>query len=139
MNMHTRLDSLAPGAGDAQPVPSGGQTEPRLADRRAQKWAALQEAARALRTLSGTGATAPHGELRDLAGIALRADPWRQKLLDEAIEDLSAVMEAGLAALLALHARGGNAAAAALALCEEFDAAEAAVRALVPAEQGAAD
>jgi hypothetical protein len=41
-------------------------------------------------------------------------------------------MEPGLAALLAVSARGGNPAAAALALWQEFDAARAALLLLAP-------
>jgi hypothetical protein len=41
-------------------------------------------------------------------------------------------MEPGLAALLAVHARGVNPAAAALALWQEFHAARAALLALTP-------
>lgn len=132
MNMHTRLDSPMPGAGDMQLVPAHAPVERSNCGTLAPKWAALQEAAEAVRLLSGHSAMQPHPESRDLTDTMLHADPWRQELVREAIEDISAVMEAGLVALLAIHERGGNPAAAALALSEEFHAAEATVLALVP-------
>ncbi len=132
MNMHTRLDSPVPGAGDMQLVPAHVQVERGNCGTLALKWAALQEAAEAVRLLSGHSGMQPHPEASELADTMLHADLWRQELVREAVEDLSAVMEAGLVALLAIHERGGNPAAAALALSEEFLAAEAAVLALVP-------
>jgi hypothetical protein len=132
MNMHTRLDSPVPGAGDMQLVPAHVPVERCNCGTLALKWAALQEAAEAVRLLSGHSGIQPHPESRDLAETLLHADQWRQELVREAVEDLLAVMEAGLVALLAIHERGGNPAAAALALSEEFHAAEAAVLALVP-------
>ena len=130
--MHTRLDSPVPGAGDMQLVPAHVPVERGNCGTLALKWAALQEAAEAVRLLSGQTGMQPHPESRDLAETLLDADQWRQELVREAVEDLLAVMEAGLVALLAIHERGGNPAAAALALSEEFLAAEAAVLALVP-------
>ncbi|WP_374591224.1 hypothetical protein [Novosphingobium sp.] len=55
---------------------------------------------------------------------------WRYKLAEQGVEDLFAIMEAGLTALLALHERGQNPIAAALALSDEFDAARFALMVL---------
>lgn len=64
-------------------------------------------------------------QMRDIGG-------WRRDMSDQGIEDLAAIMEPGLAALLAVHARGIDSAPAALALWQEFHAARAGLMALAP-------
>ena len=51
---------------------------------------------------------------------------------DRAIEDMTAVMEPGIAALLGVNARGADPRPAALALWREFTEARAGVMALLP-------
>ena len=91
------------------------------------KWAALQEAGKAVAALAGLPPEPTTPELlRD-------TDPRARERAERAIEDLAAVMEPGLAALLAVRARGADAAAPAHALWHEFQMARAALLALTPA------
>ncbi len=53
-------------------------------------------------------------------------------MAEEGVEDVAAIMEPGLAALLAVHARGADAAPAALALWQEFLTARNALLTLQP-------
>ena len=55
---------------------------------------------------------------------------------EQGIDDLSVVMEAGIAALLAVHARGVDSRAAALSLWQEYQSARAGLLALVPQGEG---
>jgi len=63
--------------------------------------------------------------LRDFAG-------WRRNLALQGVEDLAAILDPGLAALLAVHDSGSDAAPAASALWQEFLAARDALLALAP-------
>jgi len=84
-------------------------------DDNAQRWIALNEAGRALALLAGSRVVLSHA--------ALRPAPARASAVAQALEDLSALMEPGLAALLAARARGVDARAAAGVLLAEFLAA----------------
>ena len=97
------------------------------------KWAALHDAAAVIAPMAGMAPEPMTAELRNFPAIMRDAGGWRQNLAEQGIEDLAAVMEPGLAALLAVYARGTNPSAAALALWEEFRAARAALLELVPA------
>jgi hypothetical protein len=96
----------------------------------ADKWAALHNAAFVLATLAGVPdapIAAQHGRfsasIRNAAG-------WRRDMAAQALDDLVAIMEPGLTALLVVHSRGDNAGAAARALWQEFVAARDALMAL---------
>ena len=60
------------------------------------------------------------------------AEPWRQAQAENGIADLAAIMEPGIAALLAINARGADPRPAAEALWREFRAAREAILALLP-------
>jgi hypothetical protein len=96
------------------------------------KWAALHDAATAVAALARVPAEPMRADLRNFPAAMRDAGGWRRELADQGIEDLAAFMEPGLAALLAVHARGADAAPAALALWEEFRAARDGLMALVP-------
>ena len=66
----------------------------------------------------------------DLSRISGRAEGELRELVEESIADLAAVMEPGLSALIAAHARGASPQAAAGALWQEFLDARDAVIAL---------
>lgn len=98
----------------------------------ARKWATLHEAAAVVAVLAGIDAGALVAQadtfpqaLRDGAG-------WRRDLADQAIDDIAAMMEPGLSALLTIYERGGDPAAPALALWQEFDRARGALLAMAP-------
>ena len=97
-----------------------------------QRWSALHQAAGAVAMLAGLPAETPPAEMRDFPAAIHAAGGWRRSLAEQGLADLTAVMEPGLAALLALHQRGADPAVAARALWEEFHAARAALLALVP-------
>lgn len=103
-------------------------------DSLALQWAALREAASAVAALAGDEVRAdapPH--LLFPRGLR-HAVPRRRAMIEQALGDLVAIMEPGVAALLAVHERGGQAGPAARALWQEFVAARQGLLALAPAE-----
>ena len=96
------------------------------------RWAALNDAAALVCKLAGIVPEARTPELRNFPAIMRDVGGWRQALAQQGIDDLAAMMEPGLAALLAVHARGSSASPAALVLWREFHAARAALLDLVP-------
>lgn len=110
------------------PAPEGGAP----AGDMDMKWAALHDAAGVVATLAGIESAPMTPEIRGFPGTARDAGGWRRKQAEEGIQDLAAVMEPGIAALLAVHARGADPSAAALALWQEFDRARQALLALAP-------
>lgn len=98
----------------------------------AMKWSALHDAAAVVATLAGQAGNGMSNEMRAFPTVMHDAGGWRQVLAGQGIDDLAAIMEPGLAALLAAHARGADTSAPALALWEEFLSARAALLALTP-------
>lgn len=96
------------------------------------KWAALQDAGVAIAALAGLQPQHSTREIRNFPAIIRDCGGWRLEAAERGIADLAAVMEPGLAALLAARARGSNAPAAAEALWHEFDAARSTIIALAP-------
>lgn len=96
------------------------------------KWSALHDAAGAVALLAGVEVEHMRPEIRNFPAVMRDAGGWRRDLAEQGVEDLTAIMEPGLAALLAVHARGADASAAALALWQEFHMARNALLALVP-------
>ena len=96
------------------------------------KWVALGDAARVVATLAGLPQQPVQSTMPNFLAVMDNVGGWRRNMVVQGIEDLSAIMEAGLAALLAVHTRGANPAPAALALSQEFDIACAALLALKP-------
>ncbi|MCY1670468.1 hypothetical protein OVA07_05510 [Novosphingobium sp. SL115] len=96
------------------------------------KWAALHEAADVVSTLAGAKAEQQRPEVRNFPAIMRDTGGLRYELAQQGVEDLAAVMEAGLAALLAVSTRGRSPAPAALALWQEFIAARTALLTLIP-------
>lgn len=97
-----------------------------------RQWAALHQAAGVVAGLAGLPAEPPPPETRDFPARIAAAGGWRAALAEQGIADLSAVMEPGLSALLAIHGQGADTAAAARCLWEEFDYARASILALLP-------
>ena len=96
------------------------------------QWAALQDAAAAVATLAGLAPEKTSAQIRNFPALIRDAGGWRQELAERGIADLSAIMQPGLTALLAVNARGQVATAPALTLWREFHNARAAILALVP-------
>ena len=121
----------APGVGA---LPTSGRPEfgQASASAMSMKWSALHDAVTVVGTLAGLAPEPMRPEVRNFPAVMRDAGGWRRDRAEQGIDDLSAVMEPGLAALLAIHARGVNPATAALALWQEFHAARAALLALTP-------
>lgn len=99
----------------------------------ARKWAALHEAAGTLALLAGTDSDGgDHGHSDDYPAAILASAGWRLVLAEQGLDDLTAIMDAGLVALLSVHDHGADPAPAARALWQEFAAARAALITLLP-------
>lgn len=96
------------------------------------KWAALHEAGAVVCALAGEESAKSSAEIRNFPAMIREAGPGRRALAENGIDDLVAMMEPGIAALLAVNARGIDATHAARALWREFVAARAALLALAP-------
>jgi hypothetical protein len=97
-----------------------------------RRWEALEQAAGVVAALAAVEPEALAGRADELEARFRRADPWRRERAEAGVADLTAIMEPGLAALLAVNARGADPRPAAEALWREFLAARAAVLALLP-------
>ena len=100
------------------------------------RWAALADAAEVVATLAGIEPERPTPEVRNFPALIRDAEAWRREQAENGIADLAAVMEPGLAALLAVNTRGANPRPAAMALWREFTAARSAILSLLPANGG---
>lgn len=103
------------------------------ADASSRKWAALHDASEVVAVLAGLEPERPSAAVSNFPALVREAANWRRELADRGIDDLAAVMEPGIAALLGVNARGADPRPAALALWREFTTARAAVLALLPA------
>ena len=96
------------------------------------RWAALHDAANAVAALAGLAAEKPDPSVRGFPGRVRDSGGRRFVPVEQGVADIAAIMQPGLAALLAVRARGQDATAPALALWQEFHAARAAVMGLLP-------
>ncbi len=137
MNMHTSIPPLGAPQGTAGPV-SAGPASGRPAFGQASssalglKWSTLHDAAAIVASLAGLMPETLGPQLRNFPAVIRDAGGWRRNLAEQGIEDLTAIMEPGLAALLAVHGRGVDPAPAAQALWREFTMARDALLTLVP-------
>jgi hypothetical protein len=102
--------------------------------RASMKWGAVHDAGEIVASLAGAP---PDSLAEDVLGFPVmlhRAPAWCRERAENAIDDLVAVMELGIAALLGISARGGDPQPAALSLWREFTAARAEVLALLAAK-----
>ncbi|MFO1255023.1 MAG: hypothetical protein U1E37_05070 [Sphingomonadaceae bacterium] len=113
--------------------PGFGQT---AASAMSLKWSALHDAAGVAAMLAGITVESSGPEVRDFPAAVRKAAGWRRDRAEQGIEDLTAILEPALAALMAVNARGANPAVPALALWQEFRAARDALLALVPPREG---
>lgn len=124
-----------PGKGEqGKPMPGAGRASfgQAAASATSMKWAALQDAAAVVANLAGIEVDRPTAEVRNFPAVIRDASGWRKELAEKGIDDLAAIMEPGIAALLAVNARGSDPGPAALALWREFHEARAALLALAP-------
>ena len=107
-------------------------TDAALASASSLKWTVLHDAASHVAALAGLEREPLTPDIHDFPALLREAVPWRRGLAERAIDDMAAVMEPGISALLGIEARGADARPAALALWREFTEARAAVLALLP-------
>jgi hypothetical protein len=119
-------------AGGKPPVPGRAGFAQASASALGLKWAALHDAADAVGSIAGLPGETMRPQVRNFPAVMRDAGGWRRELAEQGIEDLTAIMEPGLTALLAATARGVSPTAAAHALWREFVAARDALLALVP-------
>ena len=121
-------------ASTSGPLPASGRANfgQASASAMSMKWSALHDAAGVVALLAGIASEPMRPELRNFPAVMCDAGGWRRSMAEQGVDDLSAIMEPGLAALLAVHARGASASAAALSLWQEFQVARAGLMALVP-------
>ena len=96
------------------------------------RWSALADAANVVAALAGLEPDPVSPEVRDFPALIRDTEPWRRERAENGVADLSAIMEPGLTALLAINAGGTDPRPAALALWREFVAARAAIVSLLP-------
>jgi hypothetical protein len=96
------------------------------------RWLALHEAAGVVAALAGLPLPEMTATLQAFPAAVAGAGGWRRVHADEGVADLSAILETGIRALLAVHARGAAAGAPARALWDEFVAARDAMLELAP-------
>lgn len=102
------------------------------ADSANARWETLHTAAGAV---AGLAHLAPEDTLNgaaDFAAALAAAPRWKAELADSALEDISAFLQTGLTALLAVHKENRDPSAAALALWTEFVIARDGVLNLLP-------
>ena len=96
------------------------------------RWAALADAANVVATLAGLEPERATADVRNFPALIRDAEAWRRERAENGVTDLAAIMEPGIAALLAVNARGADPRPAAMALWREFVAARAAILSLLP-------
>lgn len=97
-------------------------------------WIALHEAARAVAMLAGRGPEPLRPDVRNFPAIMRSTGGWRAERARQGIEDLAAILQPGLRALLAAQARTppDGLRRAAQVLWQEFDTARATLLELIP-------
>ena len=132
MNAPTTFGPSLAASGGALPGSGRPEFGQASASAMSMKWSALHDAANVVAMLAGIAAEPMRPEIRNFPALMRDVGGWRRELAEQGIDDLSAIMEPGLAALLAVTARGVNPAPAALALWQEFHAARSALLAFSP-------
>jgi hypothetical protein len=94
------------------------------------KWDALHDAAGTVAALAGVAMPDANDASGRFLAAVTHAGEARQRAAERGVADLFAVMQPGIAALLAITARGGNPQIAAQALWDEFALARTALLAL---------
>ena len=113
------------------PVEAATEATPTV-EQLANRWEAVHEAAAAVAGLAQLAREEPVAEVASLPLRAAQQDSRTYALAADAIDDLAAVMQPGLRALLTLTAGGKDTTAAAMTLWREFHMARAAIMRLIP-------
>ena len=102
----------------------------------AKHWDALHRKAAQLAQMAELSAESITGELATFPARAEAAAPWQRDLISQGLEDMEAMMSAGMVALATLGTRAHSAHAPALALWREFYNARAALLEIIDPAQG---
>ena len=116
--------------------PLGDMPRPALAGDLAARWDAVHEAAYAVGRLAQLSREDWDETIAGLPQRAMQAGGAECELVARSVDDLAAVMEPGLRALLSLTAKGRDTTAAALTLWREFHCARTAILSLVEPHEG---
>jgi hypothetical protein len=98
----------------------------------AMRWAVIHQAAEAVSFLADIPLKEAAAEVKDFPETMRLCGGWRRDLAEQGVEDLIAILEPGVTALLAVHDSGTDAKPAAMALWQEFANARDALIALAP-------
>jgi hypothetical protein len=98
----------------------------------AMRWTAIHDAVDAVAFFAGITPAEDGPEISDFPEIMRQCGGWRRDLANQGVEDLIAILEPGVTALLSAHEGGANAKPAAIVLWQEFLAARGALLALAP-------
>ncbi|MBX7458658.1 hypothetical protein K3152_10420 [Qipengyuania sp. 1NDH17] len=117
-------------------LPPAGEQDLRINEPAALsvQWDAVHEAAAAVGILAQLGEEPVDAEIRGLPERAVAIGGAKLGMVVRGVDDLAAVMQPGLRALLSLTAQGQDTTSAALTLWREFHNAREAILALAPAE-----
>ena len=85
-----------------------------------EKWEALHETAQVIGTMAQLAREDYSGEIAAFPNAVVLAGTAKQELAEQGLEDLDAIIQPGVTALLAIEARGKDVTAPALALWREF-------------------
>lgn len=96
------------------------------------KWQALHDAAAAIATIATAKPEPMTSEIRHFPAAMRDAGGWRRETAEQGIEDITAILEPGLIALLASLERGADPRVPAGVLWQEFAEARNALLALRP-------
>ncbi len=97
------------------------------------KWSALQDCSAVVAMMAGYQPEALRADVRNFPALIRPVGGWRAEQAARDVTTLMAIMEAGIASLLAAQARGAMPVLAARALWQEFIATRQAIMALLPA------
>lgn len=95
------------------------------------RWNAIQHASASLAASAGLGEEELAKDLVSLPELLVNAADWQRELAWQAVEDIAVMLDAGMAAMDVLAARGKDARIPAMALWREVDAARRSVLAML--------
>ena len=104
----------------------------------ARQWAVVQDAGAAVASIAGIAPENPGPRVRTFFAQLQAVGGARLRLAENHVADMAAILQPGLAALLAVGTRGQDISAPALALWQEYHEAREAMLALVPDDGAAA-
>ena len=99
----------------------------------AERWRSLHESAQIIASMAALANEPFEGELAGFPDRLAQVEDTRREHAETTLEDLDAILQPGLTALLAIQARGQDTTAPALALWREYHASRSALMSLCTA------